>query len=50
MNLGLKTLLKLNRHNDECLLKVSDENTQEVRRSKSHTESEENWFVENKMS
>jgi len=34
--------LKLNRHNDECLVKVSDHNTQGVRRSKSQTESEQN--------
>ena len=48
MNLGLKSLPKLNRHNDKCVLKVSDENTQGVRRSKSQTESEENSFPKTK--
>ena len=41
---------KINRHNDECLVNVSDQNTQGVRRSKSHTQSEQNRFSENKMS
>jgi len=50
MNLGLKPEPKLNRHSDECPVKVSDQNTQGVRRSKSKTKSEQNWFSENKTS
>ena len=50
MNLGLKSHPKLNRHSDECLEKISDKNTQGVRRSKSQTESEQNSFSENKTS
>jgi len=50
MNLGLKSHPKLNRHNDERLIKISEQNTQEVRRSNSQIKSEENWFSENKMS
>ena len=50
MNLGLKSQQKLNRHSDECLVKISDQNTQGVRRSKSQTEGEQNWFSENKTS
>jgi len=42
MNLGLKSQPKLNRQNDECLVQISDQNTQGVRRSKSQTESEQN--------
>jgi len=38
--MGLKTQQKLNRHSDECLVKISEQNTQGVRRSKSQTESE----------
>ena len=49
-NLGLKSQSKLNRHNDDCLVKISDQNTYGVRRSKSQTESEQNWFSENKTS
>jgi len=40
----------LSRHSDERLVKVSDQNTQGVRRSKSQTESEQNWFSENETS
>ena len=49
-NLGLKPQPKLNRHSDERLVKISDQNTQGVRRSTSQTESEQNWFSENKTS
>ena len=49
-NLGLKSHPKLSRHSDERLIKISDQNTQRVRRSKSHIESEQNWFSENKTS
>jgi len=35
MNLGLKSQPKLTRHSDERLVKISDQNTQGVRRSKS---------------
>jgi len=49
-NLGLKSQPKLNRNNDERLVKISDQNTQGVRRTKSYTESEQNWFSENKTS
>ena len=48
--MGLKPQPKLNRHSDECLVKISDQNTQGVRRSKSQTESEQNRFSENKTS
>jgi len=48
--MGLKSQLHLNRHSDERLVKISYQNTQRVRRSMSQTESEENWFSENKMS
>jgi len=41
---------KLIRYSDERLEKISDQNTQGVRRSKSQTESEQNWFSENKTS
>jgi len=50
MNMGLKSQPKLNRHSDERLVKISDQNTQRVRCSKSQTESEQNWFSENKTS
>jgi len=50
MNLWLKSQPKLNRHSDKRLVKVSDQNTQGVRRSKSHTENEQNYFSENKSS
>jgi len=49
-SLGLKSQPKLNRHNDERLVKISDQNKQGVRRSKSQTESEQNRFLENKTS
>jgi len=49
-NLGLKSQPKLSRHSEECLVKISDQNTQGVRRSKSQTEGEQNWFSENKRS
>jgi len=48
--MGLKSHPKLNPHRDERVVKISDQNTQGVRRSKSHTESEQNWFSENKTS
>ena len=49
-NLELKYQPKLNRHSDERLVKIWDQNTQAERRSKSQTESEQNWFSENKTS
>ena len=48
--MGLKSQPKLNRHNDKCVVKISDQNTQGVRRSKSQTEIEQNRFSENKTS
>jgi len=42
MNLGLKSQPKLNWHCDERLVKITDQNTQGVWRSKSQTESEQN--------
>jgi len=48
--MGLKSQPKLNRHSDERLVKISEQNTQGVRGSKSQTESEQNWFSENKTS
>jgi len=48
--IGVKSHAKLNRHNDECLGKPSYQNTQGVRRTKSQTESDQNWFSENKTS
>jgi len=50
MNPGLKSQAKLNRHSDERLVKISDQNTQGVRRGKSQTGSEQNLFSENKTS
>ena len=50
MNLGLKSQPKHSRHSDERLVKISDQNTHGVRRRKSQTESEQNWFSENKTS
>ncbi len=41
---------KVNRHSDERLVKISDQNTQGRRCSESQTESEQNWFFENKTS
>jgi len=41
---------KDNRQSDERLVKISDQNTQGVRRNKSQTESEQNWFSKNKTS
>jgi len=49
-NLGLTPQPKLNRHSDDCLVIISDQNTQGVRRSKSQTESDQNRFSENKRS
>jgi len=49
-NLGLKSQPKHSRHSEECLVKISDEKTQGVRRSKSQTEGEKNWSSENKTS
>jgi len=49
-NLGLKSQPKINRHSDERLEKISYQNTQGVRHSKSQTESEQNWFFQNKAS
>ena len=49
-NLGLKSQPKLNKHNEKCLVKISNQNTQGVRHSKSQTESEQNRFSENKRS
>ena len=48
INLELKLKPKLNRHSDECLVKISYQNTQGVRRSKSQTESEQNCFLKTK--
>ena len=48
--MGLKSQPKLNRISNERLVKISDQNTQGVRRDKSQTESEQNWFSENKTS
>ena len=50
MNLGFKSLPKLNTQNDECLVKFSDQKTQGIGRSKTQTENEQNRFSENKMS
>jgi len=49
-NLGLNSQPKLKRHNDECLVKFLDQNTQGVRRSKSQTDTEQNWFSKKKTS
>ena len=49
-NLRLESQPKLSRHNDECPVRISDQDTQEVRRSKSQTESERNRFSKNKTS
>jgi len=46
----LKSQPKRNRHTEEFMVKISDQNTQGVRCSKSQTESEQNWFSENKTS
>ena len=48
MSLGLNSQPKVNRHNDECLVKISDQNNQGVIRSKSQTASEQSRFSENK--
>ena len=45
-----KSQQKLNRHNHGYLVRISDQNTQGVWRSKSQTESEQNRFSENKTS
>ena len=47
---GLKCTPKLSTHSEECLVKISDQNTQGVRRSNSQTQSEQNWCSENKTS
>ena len=47
-NMGLNSESKLSRHNDECLVKILDQNIQGVRRSKFRTKSEQNWFSENR--
>jgi len=49
-NLGLKSHPKLSRHGEERLVRISDQNTQGVRRSMSQTEGEQNWFSKNKTS
>ena len=49
-SLGLKFHPKLNRQSDECMVKISDQNPQGVRRTKSQPENEQNWFSENKTS
>ena len=46
--MGLKTQPKLSRHGEERLVKISDQNTQGVRRSKSQTEGEKNSFPKTK--
>jgi len=46
----LQSQQNVNRHSDEHLLKISNQNTEGRRRSKSQTESEQNWFSENKTS
>jgi len=48
--MGLKSKAKINRPSDERLVKISDQNTQGVRRSTSETESAQNLFSKNKMS
>jgi len=48
--LGLTSQPKLNRHDDECLVKITYQNTHGVRRNKSQTESEQHRFSENKTS
>jgi len=50
MNMGLRSHPKLNRNNDQGLVKISYQNTQGVRRSKSQIERGKNWFPENKTS
>jgi len=47
-NLGLKSQPKISRHSEERLVKISHQNTQGVRRSKSQTAGEQNWSPENK--
>jgi len=49
-NLGLKPKPKLNRHSDERLEKISEQNTQSIGRRNFQTESEQNRFSENKTS
>jgi len=48
--MGLKSHPKLNTQNYECLVKFSDQKTKGIGCSKTHTESEQNRFSENKMS
>ena len=50
MNFGLKSLPKFNTHNAQCLVKISHQKTQGIRRSKSQTESEQTWFSKSKTS
>jgi len=40
--MGLKSQPKLNRHSDERVVKISDQNTHGIRRSKSHTKIAQN--------
>ena len=47
-NLELKSQSNLCRHGEERLVKMSDQNTQGVRRSKSQTEGEQNCFPKTK--
>ena len=49
-NIVLKSQPKLSRHSEEHLVKTSDQNTQGIKRSKSQTESEQNWFSKIKTS
>jgi len=49
-NLGLKSQQKFIRHNGECLVNFSNQNSHGVRYSKSQTKSEQKWFTENKTS
>jgi len=48
--MGIKSQPKLSRHSDEHMVKISDNNTLEVRCSISQSENEKNWFSENKAS
>jgi len=48
--MGLKSKPKLSRHSDERLVKISDQMTRGVGCSNSQTESEQNWFSENRGS
>ena len=48
--MGLKSKAKINRLSDERVVKISDLNTQGVKRSTSKTESAQNLLSKNKMS